>query len=235
MDIETGTYVLNCYYAQGEWEQVQAVAQECLQENSQDSIALYYSALAYLQQNEVTAALEQIKTIEALILGEEEKDEHMSRLYNFAQQMLIAEDAATYVETLDKEKNPLLYWSVSAINCIYGQENMEEGQNCLVQIESICPGLSITSYLRGEMAYQQEDYEAAREAYEAYRKTDGENLSVLYALASIYEKQGDYNAAWRTCNRILFLASADVVASENYELLEQTEELRARVEKEAQE
>ena len=64
------------------------------------------------------------------------------------------------------------------------------------------PDLVFAKYFKGNMAFEDRDYETAKSCYQACISADPDNVSFLYAAANAYDGLGDYQKAYELSKQV---------------------------------
>ena len=105
----------------------------------------------------------------------------------------------------------------------------EKAQTAVEKIDELCPNMSMTWLLRGNIYYDLGDFDKAIECYENCLQIDPNNLSAEYSMLTLYEVLQEYEKAYELCDRILEKTKHVKIEEDWYGIIYYTELLKEKL------
>lgn len=240
---EIEQYIILCYEELGQQEQLAVYMEKLIEMGKPTAKQYYYAALSNLKIENVDKSLSySVSLADAVIEASEEEKESNNKLLNsYVQYLCINDSRKKYVQYKysvsdfsEKQleiirKSPLLEAYIEATKYFYNEMNYEKAQTAVEKINEICPDMSMTWLLRGNIYYDLGDYDKAIECYENCLQIDPNNLSAEYSMLTLYESLEEYEKAYELCNRILEKTTHVKIEEDWYGIIYYTELLKEKL------
>lgn len=176
----------------------------------------YFAGLACLRMGNVSEALENGAHLAEKVQSDEAmREENNALLFSLAEYMCISDRFDNYIdyyyritdytpEQLEFLKTvPLLENYLIALHSIHNSRNYDAALESIEKVEEICPGLSMTWFLKGTTYFDLRDYDNAIECFKKCISIDENNTTAIYSLAVLYDVKGEYDLSMQLCEQIM--------------------------------
>lgn len=212
---------IECLSNLGEGEECFALAEKMIAEGSDDIRVLFYygeGALKTGQYRQVLKLLEDsaVKLLDRNITGKQLYEEECF-FYMFAMYATTSDhthftdyEYRFYDSLTEDEKgilSPFVRHYLDALSTRYTATSNIDGKRAQARQEidavlEMRPDLVFAKYFKGNMAFEDRDYETAKSCYQACISADPDNVSFLYAAANAYDGLGDYQKAYELSKQV---------------------------------
>lgn len=196
-------------------EECYEVAQRILELNPENYAAIYYCAVAELQERENDSAIRRTMQLSRIVQEAERGERHQAEVmfYDLIQRQSFNDVGySTKIYTkLTEEQKALIgedAFYEAYLDAAYYCFDAREYEKALVGVEKVLelePGLSQANYLKGCIYFGMEDYEKAAEAYRTALLVDDTSATAWYSLGNAYDALGRYEEAYDACCRVTAL------------------------------
>lgn len=240
---EIEKYIILCYEGLGQQEQLAEYMEALIEMGDPSATEYYYAALSNLKIENVEKSLGYgVKLADTVIKASGEEKESNNKLLNsYVQYLCINDSRKKYVqykysvnEFSEKQveiidKSPLLKAYTEVTRYFYNDMDYEKAQTAVGKIDELCPNMSMTWLLRGNIYYDLRDFDKAIECYENCLQIDPNNLSAEYSMLTLYEVLQEYEKAYELCDRILEKTKHVKIEEDWYGIIYYTELLKEKL------
>ena len=240
---EIKQYIIRCYEGLGRQEQLAEYVEKFIKNGTATATEYYYAALSCLKMKKIEQSLSYgINLADRVVEAVGEEKENNNKLLNsYVQYLCINDSLKKYVQykysvggfsetQLEMiKKSPLLEAYIEATRYFYNEQDYEKAQVAVEKIDELCPDMSMTWLLRGNIYYDIGDYDKAIECFENCLQMDPYNLSAEYSMLTLYESLEEYEKAYELCNRILEKTTHVKLEEDWYGIIYYTEILKEKL------
>lgn len=193
-----------------DYEQCEQMAESVLQEEADNTQALYLMMISALKTRNIDAALEAAGRL-GNIVAEPDRNVDVAEennLYVCAQYLSMKDSSrwtdynwAVYDSLNEEQKEAaqsyaLLWDYMTAINQCFVKTNYEEAAQSVGNILAVRDDLPMAWYLRGTIAFEQQDFRKALEYFGKAVDCGGKAPAIYFSIANAYDAMEDYENAW---------------------------------------
>ena len=212
---------IECLSNLGEGKECFALAEKMIAEGSDDVRVLFYYGEGALKSGQYQKVLELLEdSAERLLdreitgkrLYEEESFFYMFAMYATTNDHTYYTDYEyRFYDSLPEEEkealSPFVRHYLDALSTRYTATSNIDGKRAQARQEidavlEMRPDLIFAKYFKGNMAFEDRDYETAKNCYQACISADPTNVSFLYAAANAYDGLGDYQKAYELSKQV---------------------------------
>lgn len=240
---EIEKYIILCYEGLGQQEQLAKYMETLIEMGNPSATEYYYAALSNLKMKNVDKSLSYgVNLADTVIKASGEEKESNNKLLNsYVQYLCINDSRKKYVQYKYSvsgfsekqvdiiEKSPLLKAYIEATGYFYNDMDYEKAKTAVERIDELCPNMSMTWLLRGNIYYDLGDFDKAIESYENCLQIDPNNLSAEYSMLTLYETLQEYEKAYELCERILEKTKHVKIEEDWYGIIYYTELLKEKL------
>jgi len=221
-DATLDTLQASCLFSLKEYGQCLATTATLLDKDPDNPQTLYLAAICALQTGQRTDSIRYGSRLAALVETAEDPLETECLLYPYLLRCTIADATGGYTtelySTLTEEEssllmeNPFLYNYMTAAH-LWSRNNEEARTQALDLLDGILgnhPDLSRALYMKGAILHERQEDDEAAAALLASISIDDEQPTAWYALATLYDRAGEYEAAYAACQKVIqYLPASD--------------------------